>query len=54
MCIELSDLVLLIEGSEFAFKICVYLRCIPCHLIDMTLDAPKKNSTFVGKFGTLN
>ena len=27
----LADLVLIIEGSEFAFKSCVYLRCIQCH-----------------------
>ena len=37
-----SDLVLLIEGSEFAFKSCVHLRCIQCHVNKMTLDAPKQ------------
>ena len=41
-------------SSEFVFKSCVYLRCIQCHLVDMTLDAPKINATFEGKFRTLN
>ena len=27
-----ADLVLFIEGSEFAIKSCVYLRCIQCHV----------------------
>ena len=36
-----TDFVLLIESSEFAFKSRVILRCIQCHLVDMTLDAPK-------------
>ena len=27
-----ADLVILIEGSEFAFKRCVYLRCSQCHV----------------------
>ena len=49
-----GDLVLLIEGAKFAFRSCLYLRCIQCHLVDMTLDAPKKYTTFEGKFGTLN
>ena len=35
-------------------KSCVYLRFIQCHLIDMTLDAPKTNVTSEGKFGTLS
>ena len=48
-----SDLVLLIEGSQFAFRRCVYLRCIQCHLVHKTLDAPKINATFEGKFRTL-
>ena len=38
--------------SEFAFKSCVYLRCIQCHLVDKILDAPKIYATFKGKFGT--
>ena len=49
-----ADLVILIEGSEFAFKRCVYLWCIQCHIVDTTLDAREINTTFDGKFGTLD
>ena len=49
-----SDVVLLIEGSGFAFKSCVYLRCNQCHLVDMTMDATKMKATSEGKVGTLN
>ena len=48
------DVVLLMEGSEFDFRSCVYHHCIQSHLVDMTLDAPKINTIFEGKFGTLN
>ena len=49
------DIVLLIECSEFTtFKTHVYLGCIECHPVDMTLDAPKMSATFKGKFGTPN
>ena len=39
------DLVVIIEGSELAFKSCANLRCIHplSTTVDMTLDAPKKN-----------
>ena len=43
-----------IDGAQFAFKSCIYIRCIQCHLVDMTLDAPKINTTFEGEFETLN
>ena len=33
---------------------CVHLRCILCNLSTMTKNAPKMNSTFVGKFITHN
>ena len=49
-----ADLISLIEGSEFAVKRCVYLRCIQCHIKMMTLDAPKMKATFEGICGTLN
>ena len=52
--VSFVNLVLLIESSEFAFKSCVCLRCIQCRLVDVTLDAPKINATFEGKFGTFN
>ena len=32
----------------------VYLRCSQCHVVEMTLDAPKINAHFESKFGTLN
>ena len=32
-----QPIVLLIEGCKFAFKSCVYLRCIQCHILgDLT------------------
>ena len=37
------------EGGSMTSKICVYLRCIQCHPVDMTQDsqeAPKVNKTF--------
>ena len=49
-----TALVLLIEGSEFLFKNCAYLRCIQCDLVYMPLYAPKIDATFEGEFGTLN
>ena len=39
-----ADLVLLIGGSEFAFKKFGPLRCIQCHGVDVTLDAPETNA----------
>ena len=48
------DLVLFIPGFRISHKKLLFPRCIQCHLVDMTLDAPKKNATFDGKFGTLN
>ena len=40
-CALLSDLVCSIESSDFAFKICNFLRCIRCYLqFDITFDAP--------------
>ena len=51
---ECADLVLLIEGSEFAFKNCVSLRCIQGHVNYMILDAPQIHISFEDKFGTLN
>ena len=50
----LAGLVLSIEGSEFAFKSCIYLRCIQCHLVDIMSDSPKINTPFEDKFGALN
>ena len=47
-------LVLSVEVSELAFKSSVHLQCIQYHLVDMTLHAPKLNTTFEGNFGTLN
>ena len=44
LAMECTDLVLLIEGSEFAFKNCVSLRCIQGHVNYMILDAPKTNA----------
>ena len=41
-------------GFRISFKSCVYLWCIQCQVNEMTLDAPKINTTFEGKFGTLN
>ena len=38
-----TELIQLIEVSETTFKSCVYLRCIQCHLVDMTLNAPMTN-----------
>ena len=40
-------LVILIAGSEFASKSCIYLH-------DLTLDEPKINTTFGAQFGTHN
>ena len=40
-----TDLFLLIEGSKMAFKRCVFLRCIQCHLVDVTLNTQKTNTT---------
>ena len=39
------DLVLLIEGSEFAFKSCVVFGAFQfqCNVNEMTIDAPKIN-----------
>ena len=48
------DLILLIEGSQFAFKYCPYFWYVQCHRIDMTLDAQKISAMFEGKCGTLN
>lgn len=45
-----SDLVRLIEGSEFALTNCGYLRYIHFPLV----DALKINTTFEGKFRILN
>ena len=49
---RLPDLVLLIESSEFAFKVALIFGA--SNVVDMTMDAPKINATFEGKFGTLN
>ena len=43
----LACLVLLIGGSQFAFISYVFLRCIQCHLVDMTLDTPKMNEIHI-------
>lgn len=43
--------------SEFAFKNCVYLRCIPSHVKYMTLDTPRgytEDNTQPGKIRTPN
>ena len=44
-----TDRVLLIEGSDFATKSFDFLRCIHCYPVDMTLDAPKINTTCKAK-----
>ena len=49
-----TDLVLLIEGSEFDIKSCVILHRIQCHASWMTADAQKMNSTLEGKCGNHN
>ena len=50
------DLVLLIGGSEFAFKSCVVFGAFQfqCNVNEMTIDAPKINGLFKGKFGTFD
>ena len=48
-----SDLVLLNEGSKHAVKSCLLLWRIQRLVSQMTMDAPKINTTFEGKFGTL-
>ena len=46
-----TDLVLLYVGSEFALESRIHLWCILCNRFGKTLDAPKKNMCFGGKFG---
>ena len=43
------DLVCLIAVTEFPFESFVYLQCIQCHHVKMTLDTPKINAIFEGK-----
>ena len=45
---------LLIEGPRFACKTFVYLRCIQCHVNQMTLDGAKINIIYEGKLGDPN
>ena len=45
-----ADLILLIQGSEFAFKGCAFKLAL-CHQVDMTW---KINGTFESKFKTLD
>ena len=45
--IILADPVLLIESSQFAFKIWIFLWFVKCHLVSP--NAPKINTTFEGK-----
>ena len=40
----LSNLILLIDGSKFTFKSCIYLWCVQCHLVGLTLDTPKMDA----------
>ena len=47
-------IVLLIEGCKFAFKSCVYLRCMQCNVVENTLDAPEINANIEGNVGTLD
>ena len=50
----MPDLVILIEGSDFAFKTWVHLWCIHYHLVDMILIAPTKNTAYECKSSTLD
>ena len=41
-----ADLVPLIEGSEFAFKSCIDLWCLQCHLVGLETGCTKDRHNF--------